>query len=308
MSSPLHVLENEFWRVGFLPQTGMSTAFAQIKVNGCWVDFMRPTPESDYDAPSKCSSFVTIPWSNRIKDAVFRFRGRSYMITSNCVDGTAIHGVARDYPWYVEDVDSRSLHATFTWTEAGAKRFPFPFTAQIKIRLDGRRFTTWTSVQNDGDVSMPAGFGHHPYFKRALTSSSDTVLLKIPCEGYFELEQKMPSSSPVAIEPRVDFRTLRPPGMQAIDDCLTERDFTEPIRFHYKESKTSVLLLADDTFKNVVLYVPEGEPFFAVEPVTNANDGFNLFERGIAGSGVFALGPGEQRGGVFTLVQEQEPR
>jgi aldose 1-epimerase len=41
-----------------------------------------------------------------------------------------------------------------------------------------------------------------------------------------------------------------------------------------------------------------------VEPVTNANDGFNLFENGIEGSGVFALAPGEQRGGVFTLVQE----
>jgi aldose 1-epimerase len=305
MSSQVHVLENEFWRVGFLPQTGMSTAFAQIKVGDRWVDFMRPTPESDYGAASKCASFVTIPWSNRIKGAAFRFRGRSYVLSSNCVDGTAIHGVARDYPWYVEHADSGSLQASFTWREAGAQRFPFPFTAQLMMRLDGRRFTTWTSVQNDGDVSMPAGFGHHPYFRRALTSPSDTVLLKIPCEGFFELEQKLPSSSPIAVEPRVDFRTLRPPGGQSIDDCLTGRDFTAPIQFHYQESETAVLLLADDIFKNVVLYVPQGEPFFAVEPVTNANDGFNLFENGIEGSGVFALGPGEQRGGVFTLVQER---
>jgi aldose 1-epimerase len=304
MSVPLHVLQNEFWSVGFLPQTGMSTAFARIKVGDRWVDFMRPTPEPDFGEAPSCASFVTIPWSNRIKDAVFWFRGKSHALRSNCVDGTAIHGVARDYPWHVERADASSLHASFVWREAGAERFPFPFTAQLMMRLEGRRFTTWTSIKNDAQSPIPAGFGHHPYFQRALASSSDTVLLRIPCEGYFELDQKLPSSSPVAVEPRVDFRTLRPPGPQAIDDCLTRRDFTEPIRFFYKESKTAVLLVADDIFKNVVLYVPTGEPFFAVEPVTNANDGFNLFDRGVEGSGVFVLDPGEQRGGVFTLVQE----
>jgi aldose 1-epimerase len=298
------VLENDFWRVGLLPQTGMSTAFAQIKLGGRWVDFMRPTPESSYGKAAECASFVTIPWSNRLKAAAFRFQGTSYALRPNCVDGTAIHGVAREHPWRVETSDATSLHATFAWNASDAGRFPFPFTATLTIQLDGRRVTTTTSIKNDGTSPMPAGFGHHPYFQRALASRSDAVLLTIPCDGCFELEQKMPSSSPVAVEPRVDFRAPRPPGVQPIDDCLTWRHVKEPIRFHYEQSKTAILLFADDVFENVILYVPEGKSFFAVEPVTNANDGFNLFDRGVEGSGVLVLEPGGQRAGAFTLVQE----
>ena len=35
------------------------------------------------------------------------------------------------------------------------------------------------------------------------------------------------------------------------------------------------------------------------------NDGFNLFERGVAGSGVFVLDPGETRSASFSLVLEE---
>jgi len=300
----LYVLENEFWSVGLLPGTGLSTAFARVNLGGRWVDFMRPTPQAEYGDASNCASFVTIPWSNRIKDAVFRFRGRSYALRSNCVDGTAIHGVARDYPWHVRSADARSLRASFTWHDEGGERFPFTFTAEIVVRLEGERFSTWTSVKNDGKTSMPAGFGHHPYFQRALASPSDNVLLRVPCSGRFELVDKLPSSGPVDVEPHVDFRAPRPLGAQPIDECLTRREFAEPIRFFYGESNTVIALVADDVFENVVLYAPEGQPFFAVEPVTNANDGFNLFDRGIGGSGVFVLDPGERREGAFTLMLE----
>jgi len=47
--------------------------------------------------------------------------------------------------------------------------------------------------------------------------------------------------------------------------------------------------------------LPPGKSFFAVEPVSNANDGFNLYEKKIRGSGVFVLEPGEERSATFTL-------
>ena len=34
-------------------------------------------------------------------------------------------------------------------------------------------------------------------------------------------------------------------------------------------------------------------PFFAMEPVFNANNGINLFSQGYQGSGITVLGPGE---------------
>ena len=41
--------------------------------------------------------------------------------------------------------------------------------------------------------------------------------------------------------------------------------------------------------EHVIVYSPEGENFFAVEPVTNANDGINLLAQGITNCGVVVL-------------------
>ena len=57
-----------------------------------------------------------------------------------------------------------------------------------------------------------------------------------------------------------------------------------------------------EPFRHLVLYVPAGEPFFAVEPVSNANDGFNLLARGVADSGVRVLAPGETLGGTVRIA------
>jgi len=42
-----------------------------------------------------------------------------------------------------------------------------------------------------------------------------------------------------------------------------------------------------------------------VEPVTNANDGFNLMADGVPGHGVFVLEPGETRSGDIRLDLEE---
>jgi aldose 1-epimerase len=60
----------------------------------------------------------------------------------------------------------------------------------------------------------------------------------------------------------------------------------------------------DEIFQNIVFYLPQGQPFFAVEPVTNANDGFNLYDKGIPGSGVFVLEPGQEQQGTITFQLE----
>jgi len=47
------------------------------------------------------------------------------------------------------------------------------------------------------------------------------------------------------------------------------------------------------------------KPYFAIEPVTNANDGFNLYDKGIPGSGVFVLEPGEEKQGAYVFQIEE---
>ncbi|MBK9123778.1 MAG: hypothetical protein IPM16_11755 [Chloroflexi bacterium] len=70
----------------------------------------------------------------------------------------------------------------------------------------------------------------------------------------------------------------------------------------WDELDVILTLDAEPVFAHWLLYAPEGQPFIALEPMTNVNDGFNLVDAGIEGSGVFILSPGEIRSGAFSMT------
>jgi aldose 1-epimerase len=262
---------------------------------------MRPTPPSSYDKASACASYLLIPWSNRVEHGLFRFRGKDYQLRLNSSDGTAIHGVAKEYAWQVERVDPTKLVAVFDSRAHQDVNFPFAFSARAEFVLDGARFVHRLSLKNEGPSAMPAGFGHHPYFQRWMLSPVDEVKLQIPCTEYFPADRNIPTGPPIPVDDRLDFRKARSVGNVFIDDCLTSRVGGQPVIFSYPQSHIAIELDIGEPFEQVVLYAPVGATYFAVEPVTNANDGFNLFERRMRNSGVFVLEPGEERTGAFVL-------
>src|SRR5262249_9667661 len=132
--SALHLLDGDVWQVGLLPATGMSTAFGRVKRQGGMVDFMRPTAEGSYGRPSDCASFLLVPWSNRVTDGKFPFRGKEYRVGVNAPDGSAIHGFGRDHPWQVESADGARLVASFDSRRHDARGFPFAFSARAEFR------------------------------------------------------------------------------------------------------------------------------------------------------------------------------
>ena len=58
---------------------------------------------------------------------------------------------------------------------------------------------------------------------------------------------------------------------------------------------------ADPIIEHTVFYIRPGKPYFALEPVTNANDGFTLVKKGVPGTGVFEIAPGETVTAEFSL-------
>ena len=54
----------------------------------------------------------------------------------------------------------------------------------------------------------------------------------------------------------------------------------------------------------MILYNPPGKPYFAMEPVTNANDGVNLYAHGDQTSGIAVLEPGQGLEASFELRVE----
>jgi aldose 1-epimerase len=200
----------------------------------------------------------------------------------------------------VELATSTAIMATLDTRRFCGVNYPWPFTARLVYELSDTRLTVTTTVRNEHDRPVPVGLGHHPYLARALTGPGDEALLQLPYARYFETERALPSGPPVDVEPRVDFRALRPLGDTFVDDCLTGRT-PGSIRIVYPKAGHVVTMGADDVFTHAVVYIPPGKPFFAVEPVTNANDAFTLHERGVDGSGLVVLAPGEALEGSIWL-------
>lgn len=301
----VHLLQNDTWRVGVLPETAGSLAFAQIQHQGQWYDFMRPTPESQYGDALACASYLLVPWSNRIRDAKFRFMGSEYQLRPSYPDGTAIHGAARHYPWSVVYADATRIRLEFDARERADVNFPFAFRSWVEYQLVGNDFRTLMGVQNVDTQSMPAGFGTHPMIQRELTDADDQLALQLPFDQAYPLVDCMPTGAPTAVPEALDYQVLRQAGNVFVDDCLTGRNMAEHIMLKYSKSKVQIVQWMDFVYTHLVMYMPVGQSFIALEPVTNANDGFNLAAAGAVGHGVFELHPGEMREAMsgYTLTQ-----
>ena len=298
-------LANDQWQVGIAPQVGAAVTHGRVQHQGRWHDFLRPTPKAAL-APrhvdvGETSSYVLLPWSNRIRDGKLVWAEQTYALRINMADGTAIHGAARDFPWTVEHADETQVDLSFRSRDFVGVDFPWAFSSALSYVLNGPELVVTTSLRNDDEVSFPAGFGHHPHFQRTLTGPTDHARLQVPCSLMYPLDNCLPTGAPVPVEPRVDFRSLRLLGDAFVDDCLTGRDLDGAWRITY-DSGFSVAYTADESYGHVVVYIPVGKPFFAVEPVTNANDGFNLLADGLEGSGVFVLEPGQAGAATFRLA------
>ncbi len=300
------VIENESWRVGLIPSTGGSVAFGQTRIGDAWVDVLRPTPTEHLRSAPATASYPLVPWSNRIHHGALAWQGREYQLRINFPDGTAIHGTGSEFPWTVVEKAADRVVLEFVSTEFYGVNFPWSFTARFTYALDGNRFTWGMAVTNTDAEAFPAGLGHHPHFLRALTGADGNALggevqLQVNSEMTYPLEACMPVGPAATPPPHTDFRTLRPLGDPFVDDCFTGRTSPVTATLEYPGALT-VDFEADDLFQHVVVYIPQGQTFLAVEPVTNANDGFNLMRDGVEGHGVFVVEPGATVGAEFSLV------
>ncbi|MCU0511017.1 MAG: aldose epimerase [Anaerolineae bacterium] len=296
----LYTLENKHWQVGILPQTGASLAFGRIRYNGVWVDVLRPTAPDAYDSASRCSSFIMLPWTNRIRAGQFQFAGSDYALKTASDDGTARHGDVRGRIWEVEEAHPRSLRLSFDSSAHLNVNFPFAFSAVVEYSLEKKDFSLRLTLRNEDSRAMPGGFGHHPYFVRP--GGVNTPHLQIPCEQYFDLPADLlPVDAPKPIIPRLDFRQMQPLADTPLNDLLTGRTGDDPVRLVYPAWETEIAMYYDALFQHVLVYVPAGSDSLAIEPMTMATDGFNLLTRQIAGNGVFVLQPGEARTAAVRL-------
>ena len=260
------------------------------------LDWLRPAATNAVRdrAAGATSSFPMVPFSNRIRDAAFRFRGRQVQLPQNFrPEPHAIHGHAWRAPW---DVVSRSA-ATLT-IEYGhpADTWPWTYRAEQTFTLTATHLTVRFAVTNDAAEPMPIGFGLHPYFVR-----TPRARLHAEVGRMWRADDDAMPVALVAPPAEVAFgRRGLNPDARVLDNNFVE--FGGRARVEWPEWQARLDIAADPVYACLVIYTPERRDFFCVEPATNCIDAFNLADQGRTDTGLVVLEPGDTTAGDVTLT------
>ena len=290
------VLELENIRLSINPNLGASIASLSIRNPlGQWADVLRTMPEGSTSA-SDAGSFMMLPWTNRIKDARFRFNNADYPLVSNCSDGSAIHGVGRNLPWQI--CDRSPITARFVLdsrkSDPDSINYPFAFGAIARFEIGPKGVDLDCSITNLDDHPIPVGCGHHPYIHRHLFSQADELKIRLDVSGRYPAQDCIPVDEPIDDEVCQSLRAGNPIGNPNLDDVFA--GFGGVAKLDWPESNVSMTMHCSKNLNHLVIYTPvdesgEADEYVCIEPVSMVNDGFNRFAEGKNNTGVVLLEP-----------------
>ena len=241
----------------------------------------------------EAASFPLVPFSNRVADGRFAFAGAVYQLDRNSPpEPHAIHGHGWQHAWTVRKASARSAVLEFAHRIAGT---PFDYRATQSFALAEDGLSVTLEIANTGGTPMPAGLGLHPYFLR-----SEAVTLCARLEHVWRADARKLPQERAPLPPEWDFGNALRVATLALDNCFGGWRGTAAIR--WPERDLGLVITADPVFGHLVIYIPAGQDFFCVEPVSHVNDGFNLAARGVADTGVQILAPGASLRGAVCLA------
>jgi aldose 1-epimerase len=235
------------------------------------------------------ASYPLVPFSNRIAQARLHWEGASYPLARFVPEEPhAIHGNGWRHPWRVDAAEASRARLEFVHDATGTSRleWPFAYRAQQEFVLASGSVAMTLVITNTGAATFPCGLGWHPFFPR-----SERTELGFSAEGMWRTD---PGKLPVRLEPIgavQDFSTSRAIRDTVLDNCFT--GWRPPATIRWPERDIAVSIDADAGCRHVVVFVPPGRDYFAVEPVSHMTDAFNRAAGGKTDTGTRTLAPGE---------------
>lgn len=297
MNQPL-TISDEAIKLTVDPRYGGSFLNFGANIDGKWIDITRATP-ADFKTSSDTASFLMAPYPNRIRDGQFIFNGKTYQL--RFPEKHSIHGDVRNRPWRIEHSRANSATLYFDSRECSDINYPFPFSVTQSFGISNSALLVRCSIKNEGSGSMPAGCGFHPYFNRALSGQAENVQVRFKADGVYPYsgETPLPEGMSVPLTQEQDFSTLK--SLEAtFDHCFS--GWNGEAEMVWPSSKVKVSMHSSSTMRHLVLYSPPGKSFFALEPQSQMNDGFNFLAKGKTGTGVAVLPPGGELSVWFSLT------
>jgi aldose 1-epimerase len=237
--------------------------------------------------PRGGASWPLVPYSNRIRDARFAWRGRTIELARDHLSGDhAIHGHGWRRPWKVVSADAAC--AVLAQRHLPDGFWPFAYHARQEFALTADGLALTMSIENIGDEPMPAGLGHHPYFRRA----PDTRL-RVGLDAMWEGDAACFPRRRVAVPAEYDFKIARP--VDPIDLDAVFVGWSRPARIEWPDAGLALEIAADALYDRLIVFIPAGRDVFAVEPVSHDTDAVNRATD--ADHGLACLAPGETLSG-----------
>ena len=290
-------ISNDLLKTVINPDYGAGVMALFVNKNGKQIEVM---PDSRKDnCELDVSSFLMIPYSNRIENGTFTFDGMEYQLKNG--EKHSIHGDTRKRKWNYKQISQERIVCSFNSTDFDDINWPWPFSTEVDYSLSGNTFTSKITLKNNGNTPMPAGFGWHPYYNRSLTEENEPVFVQFKTAGvYPDINNNcIPSGSPQKAVGKLDFSKEKQLDPKVhIDNCYQGYDGKGYITWPNSGVKASYDCSSECS--HVIFYNPDARTF-AFEPATNANNGVNHFEDKNFKCGAVSLNSGEVLSASFSI-------
>lgn len=158
------VIRSQEVEATILPEKGGGISRFDFVGDGKSEPIFRPYAGQAVPTYDLLASMVLVPWSNRISNGGFSFRGNFYRLLRNLehVD-TPVHGNGFQLTWEVLGAAEDSVVLGLASDGPG----PFRYTARLRYHVHEASLTMSLRVGNDAAVALPFGCGFHPGYRAA---------------------------------------------------------------------------------------------------------------------------------------------
>jgi aldose 1-epimerase len=257
---------------------------------------LRPTPEAVLDRPKvyEFAGFPLMPYSGPLFGPGVTFGGVTYALDRTVhEEPTATHGDAWIASFAVIRRDPAALTLEMEHVpEPGT--FPFRWCGLVRYELSDRGLSIHLKVTSRDHRPMPAGIGFHPYFPK-----HNGTRLKFEALGVW------PADAPEAVAsgcgeliPGLSFRDGPDVSEMVVDRLYEGWDGKAVLT---ASDGFATVIEADGALDKLQVYSAWDYPYVCVEPVSNANDGFNRMAAGVPSHGVRVLEPNRSIKGTIRI-------
>ena len=218
-------------------------------------------PDKDY----KFESSLLFPFPNRLENGAFEFEGKEYRFPFNDFGRpNALHGMVHEMRFNcIKETENRLI---FELSYDGHLDFyPFPFILTISYLLKEGALDIQVGIENQGDESMPCGFGWHPYFN--LSEGLSGVKLRMNNVTKVDVNERfIPTGKQT---PYHAFDQLKSIKNVALDNCfIFPSDESNKLVFLAYKDKSVLEVWQDKHLSFVQVFIPPNKKAIAIEPMT----------------------------------------